>query len=208
MAANKKKDNSTFVEKLNLRWAALRSIAHPVVMETHGGFGKLWQKVYADLPTGIVFEKDGKRAEVLAHQRPTWAVYEADCVAALAAGVGAHLPVNLLDVDPYGSPWDTIEAFLMSDRPKPKLLHIVINDGQRQNVQVTGGWSNSSLQSLIDRFGNGLYANYLDACQILMDEKATEAGYHLDRWHGYYCGKSKQMTHYWAVLERHSITTP
>jgi hypothetical protein len=171
-------------------------------METHGGEGKLWRQVYAHLPEGIVFEKNSQKVEILAHQRPTWAVYEGDCEAAIAAGVGAHLPVNLLDVDPYGSPWQVIEGFFASDRPKPQTLHIVVNDGSRQQVQLAGGWNSKVLQPLVDQFGNGLRDNYLECCQILLGERAEGVGYRLSRWHGYYCGHGQQMTHYWAVLDR------
>ncbi|PZV19197.1 MAG: hypothetical protein DCF22_00585 [Leptolyngbya sp.] len=196
------KDNSTYYQKLRLRRSALAHIAKPVVMETHGGLGKLYQACYASVLQGVVFEKDPKRTGILAKQRPTWAVYEGDCVAAIAAGVGAHLEINLLDVDPYGEPWSTIEAFLSSDRPRAKQLHIVVNDGQKQKVQLTGGWNSASLKGLIDKYGNGLSQHYLEACQILMHEKAALAGYAVSRWHGYYCGHGQQMTHYWAMLEQ------
>lgn len=171
-------------------------------METHGGMGKLYERLYAHLPIGIVFEKKPDKVNLLTKQRPTWAVYEGDCEAAIAAGVGAHLPVNFLDVDPYGSPWRVIEAFLMSDRPKPEQLHVVVNDGLRQSIQLTGGWKQKDVQPLVQRFGNGLYGKYLDCCQILMHEKATQAGYTLSRWAGYYTGKNQHMTHYWAVLDK------
>lgn len=184
MGSNKQKDNSTFGEKLKLRRSALAHISDPIVMETHGGLGAVWSKCYSHLPLGIVLEKDPKRTEVLAHQRPTWAVYEGDSAKALAAGVGSHL------------------CFLFSERPFPAILHIVVNDGIRQSVSVTGGWRYNTLRSLIDRFGNGLHSSYLECCQILMDEKAAQAGYRLSRWHGYYCGYNQQMTHYWAVLEQ------
>jgi hypothetical protein len=196
------KDNSTFTEKIRLRNSALSLIDNPVVMETHGGLGKVWERVYYRIPAGIVIEKDPMRTELLAHQRPTWAVYEGDSAKALLAGVGSHLEINLLDVDPYGSPWDVIDAFLSSDRPRVPTLHVVVNDGNRQNVQVTGGWNNGAMKDLIDKFGNGLHSSYLECCQLLMDEKATKAGYSLRRWHGYYCGKNQGMTHYWAVLDQ------
>ncbi|MBL1176887.1 hypothetical protein [Pantanalinema sp. GBBB05] len=207
MADSAKKDNSTYWQKVRLRRSALAQLANPVVMETHGGFGKLYQACYSKLPNGIVFEKDSKRTDALALQRPTWAVYEGDCVAALAAGVGAHLEINLLDVDPYGEPWSAIAAFLNSDRPRADVLHIVVNDGGRQSVQISGGWDKKVYQPLIERFGNGLFRNYLEGCQILMHEKAAQAGYTLSRWHSYYCGHSKQMSHYWAVLERSKSAT-
>ena len=66
---------------------------------------------YDGVESGIVFEKNPQKTKLLGLQRPTWRVYEADCEVAINAGVGNDLPVNLLDVDPYGDPWPVIEAF-------------------------------------------------------------------------------------------------
>ena len=72
-------DNGTYQEKLMLRQTALRALggATPVVMETHGGVGDLGATLYKDVVDGVVFEKESDRTLVLAHQRPSWAVYEA-----------------------------------------------------------------------------------------------------------------------------------
>ena len=45
---------------------------------------------------GAVFETDAKKAVTLLKQRPTWAVYESDCVWSLHNGVASHLDINLL----------------------------------------------------------------------------------------------------------------
>lgn len=180
----------------------LKLIPEPVVMETHGGAGKIYEACYSNLETGIVFEKDDQKVNVLARQRPGWAVYQADSAAVIGLGAGAHLPVNILDCDPYGSPWDVIEAFFCSERPRPNRLAVVVNDGMRQKVRMGGAWSVGTLKGIVAKHGNGLHGIYLDICQELMIEKAGQAGYHLTRWAGYYCGHNGQMTHYLAVLEQ------
>jgi len=172
-------------------------------METHGGYGAIWNQCYADVSSGVVFEKDPAKTQVLAVQRPTWAVYECDCEGALLAGVGAHLPVNFVDVDPYGEPWPVIDAFFRSNRPFPEALGIVVNDGLRQKLKMNGGWNVGSLESAVSRWGNNaLYKNYLDICKELLQEKASQRGYTLTRWKGYYCGHAQQMTHYAALFIR------
>src|SRR5690349_14586889 len=108
-------DNSTFKKKRALRLKALELLAElgipqPAVMETHGGAGTLWNACYSTLPRGVVMEKDASKAARLGKQRATWAVYECDCVEALAAGVGAHLSIDLLDCDPYGECWNALDA--------------------------------------------------------------------------------------------------
>lgn len=201
--AQTKKDNSTYWQKVKLRRSALSKIETPIVMETNGGLGKLYEAVYSKVQQGIVFEKQSAKVDVLAKQRPRWSVYEGDCIAALSAGIGAHLEINLLDIDPYGSPWPIVDGFFASVRPRARTLHIVVNDGMRMDLQVSRGFGRPQVKSLVDRFGAGghLFTNYLDCCQILLSEKVSQAGYDLTHWHGYYCGPTKCMTHYWAVLE-------
>jgi len=198
----KKKDNSTFKEKVALRKTMLRRIGYPVVMETHGGRGELFLACYAGVRQGVVFEKKPERSAFLARQRPTWAVYETDCEMAIRAGVGGHLMVNVLDVDPYGNPWPVIEAFFGSERPRADKLFVVVNDGLRQKIRMGGSWSVGSLQSAVEKYGNDLHPIYLDVCRELMQEKAAKAGYALTAWAGYYCGHIKMMTHYLAELSR------
>jgi hypothetical protein len=181
----------------------LKLVDNPVVMETHGGYGAIWNQCYMDIAQGVVFEKDADKTKVLAVQRPAWAVYECDCEMALAAGVGSHLPVNFLDCDPYGAPWPVLDAFFLSDRPFPPTLAIVVNDGLRQGLEMNGGWKVESLRDVVSVYGNNtLYANYLEICKELLQEKASQRGYTLTRWAGYYCGHAQQMTHYAGLFNR------
>ncbi len=203
MPTSPKRDNSTFDRKAWLRQRALTELEAPVVLETHGGMGKLFARCYSMIPDGVVFENNPVKAAQLGRQRPTWAVYEADCVRALAAGAGGHLPINFVDLDPYGEPWPALDAFFLGIKPTVPRLVLVVNDGLRQKLKMNGGWAVHSLQSIVDRFGNAvLYDRYLEICKDLVKEKAAKAGYSLRRWAGYYCGHLGQMTHYAAVLER------
>jgi len=176
--------------------------ALPVIMETHGGKGAIYSACYRTVQSGVVFEKDREKAGFLALQRPTWAVYEADCVGAIAHGAGAHLEVNVLDVDPYGEPWPTIRAFFESERPRTARLYVVVNDGLRQKLRISGGWHVASITSVVSRFGSDLQGKYLAVCEIMIKELAAKAGYSLSRFAGYYCGAGNWMTHYLAELGR------
>lgn len=187
-----------------MRKKALQYLDNPVVMETHGGAGKLFDACYGDIERGIVFEKDHQKTKLLSLQRPTWRVYETDCEMAIGAGIGGDLPVNLLDVDPYGDPWPTIEAFFESERERPEMLCVAVNDGLRRKVRVGGSWEATSLQDIVSKYGNDLHSIYLEVCQDLLKQKAGKAGYNLTRFAGYYCGVMKEMTHYLGVLERNS----
>ena len=199
-----KRNNSTFKEKVALRRVMLRQMSEsPVILETHGGLGRLWAACYAGVRDGVVFEKDEGKAAYLARQRPTWAVYEDDCVAALGNGAGAHLTVNVLDLDPWGEPWPAIGAFFESERPRARRLWVVVNDGLRQKARTGSAWSVRSLEGMVERFGNyAINERYLDVCRELLTQKAAQAGYNLDRFAGYYCGHAKAMTHYLASFSR------
>jgi len=197
-----KRDHSTIKHKVALRRAMLKLVEKPVVMETHGGTGRLWAACYRAVKDGVVFEKNPQRAALLGLQRPTWAVYEADCVAALMAGVGSHLEVSILDLDPWGDPWPSIEAFFASDRPRAGRLWVVVNDGLRQGVRLGRAWAVGTLQPMVAKYGNDLHGGYLEVCRELLEQKSGQQGYSLTAWMGYYCGHADQMTHYLAELQR------
>lgn len=186
-----------------MRRRVLSLVSDPVVLETHGGNGRIWYRCYGEIDRGIVFEKDGQKCEWLADQRPTWSVYEVECEMALRAGVGNHLPINLVDVDPYGEPWPVIDALFAGPYDWPDTLAIVVNDGLRQKLKLQGGWTVASMQAAVTRYGNGaLYDNYLAIACEMLEEKAAQVGYHLSRWTGNYAGYEGQMTHYAALFQR------
>lgn len=198
-----KKDNSTLSLKASLRRNLLREIDSPVVLETHGGVGAIYARCYQSVAEGVVFETDASKAEYLARQRPAWAVYEADCVQALADGIGNHLPINFVDIDPYGEPWPVIDAFLFSDRDFPSSLAIAVNDGLRQKLKISGGWDVYSMGAMVAKYGAAhISAHYLEICRELLTNKAAQRIATLRRWAGYYCGHTDQMTHYAAIFER------
>jgi hypothetical protein len=198
------KDNSTFHHKRQLRLTMLGRIQNPIVMETHGGIGKLFASCYSTLPTGIVFERDEAKSNFLAQQRPTWAVYRCDVVKALQAGAGAHLAVNFLDLDPYGSPYETVDAFFSSARPFPETMAIVVNDGLRQNVQMRRAWASKTMQTMVAKYGNEMiFKRYKEICREMLAERVSRQGYSITSWAAYYCGQNSHMTHWAAILTKH-----
>jgi len=181
----------------------LSEIENPVVLVSHGGYGAIFDACYFKVEEGIVFEKDSKKTAVLVKQRPTWAVYESDCVSGIAAGLGKELPITILDCDPYGEPWPVIDAVFQSEREFQPRMGIVVNDGLKQKLKTQTAWNVRSMEGLVSRYGNAaIFSNYLQFCQLLIEEKAAKVGYTLRRWTGYYCGSHKDLTHYAAILER------
>jgi len=187
----------------------LRGWPAAVVLETNGGAGRLFEECYrpADVTAGAVFEKEPAKAEMLARQRPTWAVYEADCIAALAAGAAGHLVFNFIDVDPYGAAFPVIEAALSHPKRLADRIRLVVNDGLRQKVQLGGAWSVDCLADIVAEFGNNLYPVYLDVAKEKTRRLARAAGFELVEWSGYYCGHAGGMTHYSAELLRSGATS-
>lgn len=202
------KDNSTFREKVAIRRHALQAInTDPVICESHGGTGKLYRALYAEISSGMVIEKDQAKFKLLIHQRPTWSVYRGDSERVISAGCGAHLPINFLDLDPYGTPWPVLDAWIDSPRPKAPRLIVVVNDGLRQKIKLGGAWSVGGFEEVTQRFGSDIYDQYLAVCQWLMQQKAAQAGYTLSRFEGYYCGHNQAMTHYLAVLDQSELAS-
>lgn len=197
------KDNSTYAKKVYDRQQAIRLLnTDPVICETHGGYGKLFQRCYVGIRSGVVFETDEKKAMVLARQRPSWSIWNEDSTAAIVNGVGAHLVVNLLDVDPYGQPWDLFDAWFGSDRPRATKLVVVCNDGLRQSLRIGGAWNVKQMSGMVRKYGNRLHDFYLEIAKEVLTEKAAIAGYSMCRFSGYYCGPGQQMTHYTAEMTR------
>ena len=197
-------DNITWQDKVALRLNALRLIdGEPVICETHGGQGDIYAAAYTHVRSGIVFEKDPSKATFLARQRPSWAVYEADCVRALGQGAGRHLTFNLLDLDPYDSCWEAMEAFFGSKRPFADRMVVAVNDGLRHHLRGGGGWHVHVMEPFAERYGNhNLFAHYLQIAEELTGELVAKAGYQTAFFDGYHTGVEKKMTHFLAVLEK------
>lgn len=197
-------DNQTFERKRRLRMAMIGRLgAAPVIMETHGGIGKIYASCYSTYHRGIVFEKDPAKSIALAQQRPTWSVYRCDVVRALELGAGGHASVNFLDVDPYGECWPTLRAFFSSRRPMPERMIVCVNDGLRQAIHTFGGRKAKSMQPFTERYGNHrIFGRYKEICEEFLAEIAGARGYQIGYWLAYYCGQKENMTHFAAVLDR------
>jgi hypothetical protein len=199
-----RKENSAFKMKASLRLQARRLLSEPITMlETHGGSGHLWRAVFPDVEQGVVLDNDARKCEALSQQRPTWSVYEADSAKALAAGVGKHLRFNLIDADPFGDPWPTIEAIFRHERPLADVLALTVNDGLHRKLRLQGAWSIRSMAPVVQFFGNhDLHTRYLDICRWNMERLVALARYRVRHWTAYYCGDNNCLTHYAALLER------
>lgn len=196
-------DNSTIVQKVRLRRRILSLYpAPPTVLETHGGYGRIFERTWYRARGGVVIEKDERKAEHLSQQRPTWAVYQGDCEAALAAGLAKETAFDIIDLDPYGQPFNVLAALAIPGRVFPDRWSLVVNDGLRQKVALNGGWDVRSLQTAIGRHGSNLYPIYLQVARECVAEFADKIGFDLVGWTGYYTGKGNMMSHYWGIMQR------
>jgi hypothetical protein len=205
-----KLDNLTLSQKVMLRQTALAALGEtPIICETHGGRGDVFASVYTHVEDGAVFETDPDKAVLLAAQRPTWSVYEADVEMALAAGAGRHLTFNYLDVDPYGSAWDTLDAYFGSTRPFAARMVVVVNDGLRFKAQGGSAWQTERLEPFVARYGNhAVWREYpTRICRELMDATAALGGYTVRLFESYPTGRELKMVHMLAVLERETAAT-
>lgn len=196
------KDNTVLASKVRYRRAMLAEVEEPVVYEAHGGRGVVWSYCYRGMP-GVVTETSPAKTAILAKQRPTWAVYECPAEVALSAGFIGLFGVNVVDLDPYGSPWPCIEALMAGQMPDR--LALIVHDRMGQKLSLKGAWQVGALAAAVERHGNEwVCANYLAVCEEILAEKAAQAGYDLGRFVGEYCGKMRQQTNYAAVLTKAS----
>lgn len=212
MPRQTKRDNATLKQKIALRQRALailkeRGIA-PVILEAFGGGGELWKACYSHVPHGAVFEIADTKIEKLARQRPSWSVYQADCVTALAAGVADHLTFTLIDADPYGSVLPVLDAVFSHPRPLSDTLVLVTNDGARQAVQVGISWKIGLLKPYVERFGNDLYPVYREVLAVAIEDYAARAGYAVESHASLYSGAHDNMAHGLTVLVRGKQKAP
>jgi hypothetical protein len=205
-----RKDNSTLRLKAQLRIKALAELgSEAIVLEAYGGLGKLFPYCYSGIEQGIVFEKLAAKTDILAKQRPTWSVYEGDCIRALRGGAGAHLTVNFADFDPYGECWPALTAFFQSERTWPDRLVLAVNDGLRRELMMKSGWHANSMRPWVERYGNDhCFKRYDDICKLSVIGLARLRNYTVTRWTCYYCGHGDNMTHFGAVLDRESAGKP
>lgn len=203
---DQQRDNDTLEEKLSWRREALRLVAtEPVALECYGGWGLLGRELYRDIRRGVVMEKASPRCALLAELRPTWSVYEGDTIRMLRVGAGRHLTINYLDVDPYGSPWETLHAFFESTRPFAQRMVVVAHDGIHRLVQMGRAWSVEVLDTMVREFGNSHVKEHYGAVSlILLGDIAEVAGYDVVDWRWAAGGDRKKNAHWLAVLEQRS----
>lgn len=200
-----KRDNVTLSQKVMLRQTALRLLGdeEPVILETHGGRGDVWSACYSHVAQGVVFDKDAYKVDILTHQRPTWAVYEADVEIALAGGAGRHLTFNFMDVDPYGACWPALDAYFGSRRTFAPRMVLALNDGLRY-AAIGAAWRRDILAPYVSVYGNhniwNAYPREITA--DLMARSAERAGYRVATFESYTAGHSGKMVHMLVVLER------
>ena len=197
-----KKDNAGLQDKLKLRRRALSYVEGDLLpLEVFAGAGTVGRELYREADRGTAFEKDPAKTERLARDRPAWRVYEGDAIVLTAAA--AFFPgTNYVDVDPYGDPHPAIAAVFEAAAHLADHFVLAVNDGLRQYVRMGKAWSGTSLQGIVAQYGTNLWAVYLDVCKRLVTEKAGEASYRLTRFEGFYAGHARQMTHYYAVLQK------
>jgi len=172
-----------------------------VVMETHGGNGHVAAACYGE--DGCVFDTDQVKSGVLARTRPTWQVWQGDCVRGLALGIGKVLPVTLLDVDPYGDPWPSLQAFFGSERAFQPYMQVCVNDGLMKLMRLAGAYGCGSLAEECVKYGSdGVRSHYHEVCRGKLARIVGGAGYRLDTWVIRSAGRNGTLTHYASGLVR------
>jgi len=210
-----KLDNASLGLKLQLRRRALRRRMElgsvPFILDAYAGFGRIWNHCYRDYE-GVALEKDEAKCYELARLRPTWPVYSVDTPSAIEQGILDRFPINFLDVDTWGAPWECIEAwFARMARPKAETdsgggfeprLDIVATDGGGLGIRFTSGWELPRFQRYVAQYGaTRMFDRYLDVCRDMMTDISAAAGYELVDWVALRTGRDKSMALFWGGFE-------
>lgn len=198
--------NSTARAKAALRANLVRALrrldVQVRVVETHGGHGEMYRRVYGPLGVddGLVIELDAGKAEGLAAQRPAWCVVQGRCEQVLGEGFWGHLPVTMLDVDPFGSPFQVLAAFFLGSRRFAPVMALAVNDGNRHTAGLGRLWNTQWVCEFAGRYGQAAYEMYKEIAFDTVKWMVGEAGYRIESWTSYYCGAKDRMTHYGGIL--------
>ena len=197
------KDNGSRNVKAALRQKMLGKIKVPVILECNGGYGALYNDCYRQY-SGITIEKDPKKTQPLADQRPGWAVYEGKAETIIRYGACFHLPINFIDVDTYGSPWGIIDAiFDEGYKYLPDKWVLVVNDGTAKSFKFGIAWKQIRFHDYVVKYGNSSMAiNYNAICRDIIEKKAQAKSLGLSYWTFFNAGYMNSMTHFSAVIER------
>lgn len=183
----------------------MRGLSHDApILETNGGYGRIYERCYFDRPIGVVLEKEEDKALALARQRPTWRVYCANALPVLRAGIASDLPFAFIDLDPYGNAFEYLDALFLPGRRFADRVQLVVNDGYRQKTRIRSEWQTPWMAPIVDKYGVGVREFYLEVCRELVESRVSRVGFEVAHWVGWYCGMNDDMTHYWATLERRS----
>lgn len=197
-----KKDNGSRGVKAYVRHELMRVLPPSAVLETCGGSGGMYNDCYRGLP-GVVIEKNTRKAEALAEQRPTWAVYEGDAEKIVAAGAGFHLHISFVDIDPYGDPWPLVDAVFSRAKDLPDTWGLVVNDGLKRFLMLGRAWKLERFRKYVEEHGNkNIPGMYPQICREMIEQKAHACGAGLSWWLCRSGGHGRQMTHYAAVISR------
>ena len=128
MPRKRQKDNQSFYSKLLVRQRIRAGLTDDArVLEGFVGDGRLGRSAWAGL-TGVCIDTDRHRVTEVAKTRPAWACYEVDTELALLYGLVPQ-PFDVVDLDPDGSPWKYVKAWMVSDRVYASTTEVVLTDG-------------------------------------------------------------------------------
>lgn len=199
-----KRDNSTFINKIRLRNRVLADCkSNPVILETHGGFGRIYERTWWHASSGVVIEKDDKKAQHLCRQRPKWAVYQGDSEAAIDVGLCRNIQFDIIDLDPWGSTIPLLSALSKPGRQFPDRWHLVANDGGWLNAGLGGAWSMKGLEKFVGRDGNHFtQERYREVLKEIVGEFSDKIGFEVAFWFIHRPENTYRLMHYWATLVR------
>ncbi len=187
------------IQGYRIRRRVISECPSAFVLETNGGDGFYFNRVWFKARGGLAFHRDG--AAALAHARPTWAIYQADATRALAAGMASAQAFDVIDVDAHKRAIPILDAIMRPGRAFPARWHLVVRDRARGAAPNLTGVQLARVAQIFARYGGALRDHYADALRASVTAFADVVGFEVTHCEIAHCGKRGAITDLWARLD-------
>lgn len=169
-----KRDNGSLGAKAKVRRAVMFDGAS--VLECFAGSGAMYRQAWSSAAFGACLDENSDKIHAAAMEREGWACYAGDTPRAIRHGFMAHVPFDIVDVDAYGSPWESVRAWLVSRRSRAALTVLVVTDGTWSRIGFAGIPKILLASDQEDRKQGWTRERYFERVRAKLDSWAQESG--------------------------------
>lgn len=170
----KKRDNGSMGAKIKVRRAVMFDGA--TVLECFAGQGAMYRHVWNSASFGACMDYERSKIIDAAGERECWACYVGDSIKAIRHGFMGHVPFDIVDIDAYGSPWETVHAWFISSRRRAPVTTLIITDGVWAKVKIAGMPKILLASASEDRLNGWNRDRYFERVMTVLDQWSVMHG--------------------------------